>query len=89
MQDPQYRLHKTDAAVKRNMLNIFPAVGEDFRLHFIRKRSRFTIASVDLAYLKDLCAIVTYGDAFKPLCELVMNGSPWRNRLVFSKESFS
>ena len=87
MQDPQYRLHKTNAAVKRNMLNIFPAVGEDFKLHFIRKSSRFTIASVDLAYLKDLCAIVAYGDAFKPLCELVMNGSPWRDRLVFAKES--
>ena len=89
MQSPQYRLHKTDTAVKRNMLNIFPAVGQDFKLHFIRRHSRFTIDSVDLAYLKDLCAIVTYGDSFKPLCETVMDGSPWKDRLVFANESLS
>lgn len=36
MRDPEYRLHKTLAAVKRNLLKIFPLVDADFRIHVIR-----------------------------------------------------
>ena len=89
MQTPQYSLHKSNAAVKRNMMNIFPAVGEDFKIHFIRQSSRFTIDSVELSYLKDLCALVTYGEEFASLSTGVMEGSPWRNKLVFANNSVS
>lgn len=36
MRNPQYRLHKTLAAVKRNLLKIFPLVNDDFRIHIVR-----------------------------------------------------
>lgn len=43
MKFPQYRLHKTLNAVKRNLLKIFPLVSKDFIIHLIRggRRGRY------------------------------------------------
>ena len=37
MKNPEYRLHKTNAAIKRNIVNIFPLIDRDFRIHIINK----------------------------------------------------
>src|SRR3546814_7776071 len=47
MRHPQYRLHKTLAAVKRNLLKIFPLVDSSFRIHVIRDKESVTIRSKD------------------------------------------
>jgi HSP90 family molecular chaperone len=43
MRHPQYRLHKTLNAVKRNLLKIFPLINSKFRIHVIRDNESLTI----------------------------------------------
>lgn len=78
MRNPQYRLHKTLDAVKRNLLKIFPLVNADFRIHVIRGKDEVTIEDFDRSIMGELCALVTLGDKFKPLCDLVPNSHPGR-----------
>lgn len=78
MRRPQYRLHKTLDAVKRNLLKIFPLVDANFRIHVIRGTEEVTIDQFDRSVMSELCALVTLGDKFKPLCDLVPNIYPDR-----------
>ena len=34
MRNPEYSLHKTTDAIKRNVVNIFPLIDSDFRIHY-------------------------------------------------------
>ena len=78
MRHPQYRLHKTLNAVKRNLLKIFPLVDADFRIHVIRGKEHITIDDFDRSIMIELCALITLGDNFKPLCDLVPDSHPDR-----------
>lgn len=71
MVQPQYRLHKTLAAVKRNLLKIFPLVNENFRIHIIRGTESVTIDDFDRSIMSELSTLITLGDRFAPLCDLV------------------
>ena len=68
---PQYRLHKTLAAVKRNLLKIFPLVDSDFRIHIIRDGQSEVIDDFDRNVMGELSTLITLGDEFSSLCELV------------------
>lgn len=76
MRQPQYRLHKTLAAVKRNLLKIFPLIDDNFRIHVIRGNEEVTIDDFDHGVMDELCALITLGDKFKSLCDLVPNSYP-------------
>lgn len=78
MRNPQYRLHKTLDAVKRNLLKIFPLVDVNFRIHVIRGKEEVTIEEFDRSIMGELCVLVTLGDKFKPLCDLVPDSHPGR-----------
>lgn len=78
MRQPQYRLHKTLGAVKRNLLKIFPLIDANFRVHVIRGTEEVTIDQFDRDVMDELCALVTLGDKFKPLCDLVPDIYPDR-----------
>jgi hypothetical protein len=78
MRNPQYRLHKTLDAVKRNLLKIFPLIDANFRIHVIRANEEVTIEDFDRNIMGELCALVTLGDKFKPLCDLVSDSHPDR-----------
>lgn len=71
MRFPQYRLHKTLSAVKRNLLKIFPLVDSDFRIHIIRGNETETIEDFDRLVMDDLGTLIALGDEFAPLCDLV------------------
>ena len=47
MQNPQYKLHSTLKAIKRNLLKIFPLVNEKFKIHLIRGTEAETIENFD------------------------------------------
>ena len=64
MKFPQYRLHKTLNAVKRNLLKIFPLVSKDFIIHIIRGNEEEVIDSFDDKIMSELCAVITLGDDF-------------------------
>jgi len=78
MRNPQYRLHKTLDAVKRNLLKIFPLVDADFRIHVVRGKEEVTIEDFDRSVMSELCALITLGDKFKSLCDLVPDSHPDR-----------
>ena len=59
MRNPQYRLHKTLASVKRNLLKIFPLVGANFKIHVIRGDETVTIDDFDRSVMGDLSTLIT------------------------------
>jgi Histidine kinase-, DNA gyrase B-, and HSP90-like ATPase len=87
MRNPQYRLHKTLGSVKRNLLKIFPLVGADFKIHVIRGDETLTIDDFDRSVMGELSTLITLGDRFQPLCDLVPNSYPNRRAdLVDARE---
>lgn len=87
MSNPQYRLHKTLASVKRNLLKIFPLVGADFRIHVIRGEEVLIIDEFDRSVMAELSTLITLGDRFASLCDLVPDVFPARRSdLVDARE---
>jgi len=78
MRQPQYRLHKTLDAIKRNLLKIFPLVDANFRIHVIRGNETVTVEDFDRSIMGELSTLIALGDQFKPLCDLVPDGFPDR-----------
>lgn len=69
MEQPQYKLHTTINAIKRNLLKIFPMVSENFRIHIIRNEKEECISNFDKDITKELSALITLGDEFKYLAD--------------------
>lgn len=61
MLNPQYHLHKTPTAIKRNLLKIFPAISEDFKIHIINSGDEEVLCSVDREIGRELCACILLG----------------------------
>lgn len=66
---PQYKLHSTIKAIKRNLLKIFPMVSDDFKIHIIRGKEEEIIRSFDKEMIRELSTLITLGDDFKYLSE--------------------
>ena len=62
MLNPQYKLHKTQTAIKRNLLKIFPAISKDFKIHIIIGSKEDVIDSVDKEIGRELCACILLGN---------------------------
>lgn len=72
MRNPEYSLHKTTGAIKRNIVNIFPLVDKDFRIHIINKDGKDVVVErLDDVFAKSLCAIITLGEDYKYLTQKV------------------
>ncbi|MCI9125963.1 MAG: ATP-binding protein [Eubacterium sp.] len=67
MVNPEYKMHATLKAVRRNLLKIFPMVGEDFKIHIIRGESENTIECFDSDMIKELSTLITLGEEFEYL----------------------
>lgn len=90
MQNPQYRLHKSLLAVKRNLLKIFPLVNDDFKIHIIRGKEEEIIDSFDENIATELSSIITLGNAYEELIDKVPNYYPkHRDELVERRNTFS
>lgn len=76
MRFPQYRLHRTLTAVKRNLLKIFPLVNSNFRIHIIRDGSTEVVEDFDHSIMGELCTLITLGEEFHSLNELVPDHYP-------------
>ena len=64
MQNPQYKLHSTLKAIKRNLLKIFPLVDENFKIHLIRGSEEEIIKDFDKEMIGELSTLITLGDDF-------------------------
>lgn len=90
MRNPQYRLHKTLKAVKRNLLKIFPLVNSGFRIHIVRGNEIEIIDDFDTNIMSELSALITLGDEYSSLCKLVPNLYPEkRQELVAARDKKS
>lgn len=90
MRNPQYRLHKTLSAVKRNLLKIFPLINSDFRVHIIRGDESEIIDDFDKNVMAELGTLIVLGDAFSSLTSLVPDIYPKkRPELVVTKDKKS
>lgn len=90
MRNPQYRLHKTLSAVKRNLLKIFPLVDTGFRIHIIRGAESEVIEDFDKNVMVELGTLITLGEEFSTLAALVPDIYPQkRSELVVAKDEKS
>ena len=88
MRNPQYRLHKTLDAIKRNLLKIFPLVDSDFRIHVFRDGKSIVIDSFDEHVMGELSNLIAVGEEFSSLCGLVPDYYPSRRaELVEAREA--
>ena len=86
---PEYQLHKSLEVVKKNLLKIFPLVGDDFVIHISRGQQTAVLDSVDKTYASQLCALITLGNEYDYLTSLVPNEYPSiRSILVESRDSY-
>lgn len=84
MREPQYRLHKTLSAVRRNLLKMFPLVSKAFRIHIIRGTETATIDSFDETIMSELSTLITLGNDFSRLTKLVPSSYPERREELVS-----
>lgn len=74
MTNPQYGLHKSANAIKKNMLKIFPLIDSDFRIHIIRGKKEILIDNFDKEMIKDLGGLIILDKEFYHLSELFDSG---------------
>lgn len=86
MRHPQYRLHKTLDAVKRNLLKIFPLVDSSFQIHVIRGKESVIINEFDRSIMGELCTLITLGDKYATLGSLVPDSYPKRRNDLVSAQ---
>lgn len=76
MLNPEYRLHKTHAAIQRNLLKIFPMVNNDFQIHIISENEETVINSFEKEMIKELGTIELIGSDFYNLENYYVNSFP-------------
>lgn len=91
MRNPEYSLHKTTDAIKRNIVNIFPLIDADFRIHIINTDKKdVVIERLDDVFATSLCSIITLGDDFKYLTTKVKTKFlDKRDRLIEAREGYT
>ena len=82
MINPQYKLHKTPTAIKRNILKIFPAINNDFQIHIIIGGKEEILKSVDSEIGRELCACIFLGEKSKHIKTAYHNEYPQTGLLV-------
>jgi hypothetical protein len=80
MKSPQYRLDKSLAAIKRNLLKIFPLVSKDFKIHIIRGKESEVIKDFDRNIMTELVTLITLGKAYASLGDLVPSTFPKKRK---------
>lgn len=65
MTNPQYKLHVTSKAIRRNLTKVFPIVGKEFRIHIIKNGVSEVVDCVEEDLASQLSNVVILGDEFK------------------------
>lgn len=69
MRNPRYSMNKTFPSIKKNLLKIFPMVGEDFKIHIFAGTKTAVIDSFEKELISELGCLITYGTGFSELVE--------------------
>lgn len=76
MLNPEYKLHKTHAAIRRNLLKIFPMVNNDFQIHIISDNNETIINSFEQEMIGELGTLELIGSEFYELEKYYQNPFP-------------
>lgn len=76
MLNPEYKLHKTHVAIRRNLLKIFPMVNEDFQIHIITDDEETIINSFEEEMIRELGTLELIGEDFYWLEDFYNNPFP-------------
>ena len=76
MDNPKYSLHKTEKAIKKNLLKMFPIVSRDFRIHIHRGGKTLTLDSYDREIASELGTFMCFGSTSSELKQHVPNQFP-------------
>ena len=74
MRNPRYSLNKTFPSIKKNLLKIFPMVGEDFKIHIHVGSKTAVIDSFEKELVKELGCLITFGSGFYDLAKHFNSG---------------
>lgn len=90
MRNPQYRLHKSLDAIKRNLLKIFPLLDDNFKIHIIRGKEEEIVEKFDENVAKELCSLIILGEQHADLLNYVPDYFPkHRSDLVEKRDEYS
>ena len=67
MTNPQYKLHATSKTIRKNLIRIFPIVGNDFRIHIIKNGVSEIIDCAEKDFASQLSNLVTLGEEFQSM----------------------
>ncbi|MFA6463732.1 MAG: ATP-binding protein [Candidatus Paceibacterota bacterium] len=67
MTKPQYGLHKTAEAIRKNIIKLFPLVSPEFKIHILTDKGVIVIDSFDKEIIEGLGALLLLGDDYKYL----------------------
>ncbi len=76
MTNPEYNMHKTHDAIKKNLLKIFPMVNSDFQIHIITADKETVINSFEKEMVVELGTLELIGEEFKYLKDFYQNPFP-------------
>ena len=74
MTNPEYGLHKSAAAIKNNLLKIFPLVNSNFKIHIETARTKIVVKSFDKEIIQGLSALIILGKDFHYLSKYFNSG---------------
>jgi hypothetical protein len=86
MREPEYSLHKTPAAIARNLLKMFPTVSKSFRVHVRVPGGSIVLDSFDESVMSELSTLRTLGVRYEHLTKLVSDPFPDRRRELVTSE---
>ncbi len=87
MLQPEYKMHTTLNAIKKNLLKIFPLVSSDFKIHLIQEgEDELVMDSFDKEMIKELGAVILLGDEYHPLQEFFDSGLDNKNQEEIKKD---
>lgn len=90
MQKPQYKMHKTLSAIKRNLLKIFPLVSADFKIHIEVNGKSEVVDNFDKNIISELSTLITLGDDYKDLGQYFSaEFDDIKNDVLKNKEAYS
>lgn len=89
MKNPQYQLSGSLDTVKKNLLKIFPLLGDDFKIHIIRGKEHLVVSRFDERVMTELGAFISLGEEFGKLADFVPDKFPSRRaELVEKRERY-
>ena len=81
MTNPEYGLHTSGAAIKNNLLKIFPLINSDFKIHIETSHTKISINNFDSEIIKGLGALIMLDKKYHGLSRYFNSGLPDRNEV--------